>query len=74
MGFLKALAQTIICLPEPWMPKAFKIAVIMYATANNIATAEICSWLTAQGADPKLFLQLCELPVPRPPLHASKSS
>jgi 3-hydroxyisobutyrate dehydrogenase-like beta-hydroxyacid dehydrogenase len=58
MGFLKALAQTIICLPEPWMPKAFKIAVIMYATANNIATAEICSWLTAQGADPKLFLQL----------------
>jgi 3-hydroxyisobutyrate dehydrogenase-like beta-hydroxyacid dehydrogenase len=58
MSFLTALAQTIICLPEPWMPKAFKIAVIMYATANNIATAEICSWLTAQGADPKLFLQL----------------
>jgi 2-hydroxy-3-oxopropionate reductase len=58
IGFLKELAQTIICLPEPWMPKAFKIAVIMYATANNIATAEICSWLTAQGADPKLFLKL----------------
>jgi hypothetical protein len=30
----------------------------MYSTANNIATAEICSWLTAQGADPKLFLKL----------------
>ena len=58
IGFLKELAQTIICLPAPWMPKAFKIAVIMYATANNIATAEICSWLTAQGADPKLFLKL----------------
>jgi 3-hydroxyisobutyrate dehydrogenase-like beta-hydroxyacid dehydrogenase len=58
IDFLKELAQTIICLPEPWMPKAFKIAVIMYATANNIATAEICSWLTAQGADPKLFLKL----------------
>jgi 3-hydroxyisobutyrate dehydrogenase-like beta-hydroxyacid dehydrogenase len=56
--FLKELAQTIIALPEPWMPKAFKIAVIMYSTANNIATAEICSWLTAQGADPKLFLKL----------------
>src|SRR5215813_5333969 len=48
-SFLKELAQTIICLPEAWMPKVFKIAVIMYATANNIATAEICSWLTAQG-------------------------
>jgi 3-hydroxyisobutyrate dehydrogenase-like beta-hydroxyacid dehydrogenase len=58
IDFLKQLAQTIICLPEPWMPKAFKIAVIMFATANNIATAEICSWLTAQGADPKLFLKL----------------
>jgi 3-hydroxyisobutyrate dehydrogenase-like beta-hydroxyacid dehydrogenase len=58
IGFLKEVAQTIICLPEPWMPKAFKIAVIMYSTANNIASAEICSWLTAQGADPKLFLKL----------------
>ncbi len=60
IGFLKEVAQTIICLPAPWMPKAFKIAVIMYATANNIATAEICSWLTAQGADPKLFLKLLQ--------------
>src|SRR5262249_34784336 len=58
VGVLKNLAQTIVCLPEPWMTKAFKIAVIMYSTANNIATAEICSWLTAQGADPKLFLKL----------------
>ena len=58
IDLLRALAQTIICLPEPWMPKAFKIAVIMYSTANNIATAEICSWLTSQGADPKLFAKL----------------
>jgi 3-hydroxyisobutyrate dehydrogenase-like beta-hydroxyacid dehydrogenase len=56
--FLNAVAQTIVCLPEPWMPKAFKIAIILYSTTNNIITAEICSWLTAQGADPKLFLQL----------------
>ena len=42
------------------MPKAFKIAIILYATANNIITAEICSWLTAQGADPKLFLKLLQ--------------
>lgn len=57
---LNAIAQTIICLPEPWMPKAFKIAVILYATTNNIVTAEVCSWLTAQGADPKLFLKLLQ--------------
>ncbi|MBM4298433.1 MAG: NAD(P)-dependent oxidoreductase, partial [Deltaproteobacteria bacterium] len=58
--FLNQVAQTVICLPEPWMPKAFKIAIILYATINNIITAEICSWLTAQGADPKLFLQLLQ--------------
>ena len=58
--FLNDVAQTIIGLPEPWMPKAFKIAIILYATTNNIITAEICSWLTAQGADPKLFLQLLQ--------------
>jgi len=57
---LNAIAQTIVCLPEPWMPKAFKIAIILYSTTNNIITAEICSWLTAQGADPKLFLQLMQ--------------
>jgi 3-hydroxyisobutyrate dehydrogenase-like beta-hydroxyacid dehydrogenase len=58
VGLLNDVADTVICLPEPWMPKAFKIAIILYATINNIITAEICSWLTAQGADPKLFLQL----------------
>ena len=57
---LNQIAQTIICLPEPWMPKAFKIAIILSATTNNIITAEICAWLTAQGADPKLFLQLLQ--------------
>lgn len=60
IGFLKDLAQTVICLSEPWLPKAFKLAVIVYATANNIITAEICTWLLAQGADPKLFLKLLE--------------
>jgi 3-hydroxyisobutyrate dehydrogenase-like beta-hydroxyacid dehydrogenase len=60
VDFLRDVAQTIICLPEAWMPKAFKIAIIMYATANSIVTAEICSWLAAQGADAKLFLQLLQ--------------
>ncbi len=59
-NFLSGVAETVICLPEPWMPKAFKIAIILYATTNNIITAEICSWLTAQGADPKLFLELLQ--------------
>jgi 2-hydroxy-3-oxopropionate reductase len=56
--FLNDVADTVICLPEPWMPKAFKIAIILYATTSNIISAEICSWLTAQGADPKMFLEL----------------
>ena len=60
LQILKDMAQTIICLPEPWMPKAFKIAIILYATTNNIISAEICSWLTAQGTDPKLFLKLLQ--------------
>lgn len=60
VAFLNNVADTIICLPEPWMPKTFKLAIILYATTNNIITAEICSWLTAQGADPKLFLQLLQ--------------
>jgi 2-hydroxy-3-oxopropionate reductase len=60
VGFLNNVADTVICLPEPWMPKAFKIAIILYATTNNSITAEICSWLTAQGADPKLFLRLLQ--------------
>jgi 2-hydroxy-3-oxopropionate reductase len=60
LKILNDVAQTIICLPEPWMPKAFKIAIILYATTNNIISAEICSWLTAQGADPKLFMKLLQ--------------
>jgi 3-hydroxyisobutyrate dehydrogenase-like beta-hydroxyacid dehydrogenase len=60
LPLLNELAQTIICLPEPWMPKAFKIAIIMYATTNSIITAEICCWLAAQGADPMLLLRLLQ--------------
>jgi len=59
-GFLNDVADTVICLPEPWMPKAFKIAIILFATTNSIITAEICSWLTVQGANPKLFLDLLQ--------------
>jgi 2-hydroxy-3-oxopropionate reductase len=61
VGFLNDVADTVICLPESWMPKAFKIAIILYATTNTIITAEICSWLTAQSADPKMFLQLLRM-------------
>lgn len=58
IGLLKDLAQRVICVSEPWMPKAMKIAVIMYAATNSIITAEVFSWLLAQGIDPRLFLQL----------------
>ena len=58
LGILKDLSRKVICVPEPWMPKAMKIAVIMFAAANSIISAEVFSWLTAQGLDPKLFHQL----------------
>jgi 3-hydroxyisobutyrate dehydrogenase-like beta-hydroxyacid dehydrogenase len=57
-GILKDLAQKVLCLPEPWMPKSLKIGVIMMATANSIIITEILTWLTAQGIDPRLFLEL----------------
>jgi 3-hydroxyisobutyrate dehydrogenase len=60
LPLLKDLAQKVICVPEPWMPKALKIAVIMFAAANAVAAAEVSSWLTAQGLDPKLFHALLQ--------------
>lgn len=57
---LKDLAQKVIWVPEPWIPKALKIGVIMLAVANNIITAEVSTWLTAQGIDPRLFLSLLQ--------------
>ena len=59
-GILKDLCQKIICVPEPWMPKAMKIAVIMFAATSSIVCAEVFTWLTAQGIDPKLFLRLLQ--------------
>ncbi len=55
---LKDLAQKVLCLPEPWMPKSLKIGVIMMATANSIIITEILTWLAAQGMDPRLFLEV----------------
>ncbi|MGH7771254.1 MAG: NAD(P)-dependent oxidoreductase [Candidatus Binatia bacterium] len=60
IGIFKDLAHKTICVPEPWMPKALKIAVIMLATASSIISAEVCAWLTAQDINPQLFLQLLE--------------
>lgn len=60
LPILQHLAHKIICLPEPWMPKALKIAVIMLASANNVIATEVCAWLQAQGVDPKLFLKLLQ--------------
>lgn len=55
---LKDLARRVICVSEPWIPKALKIAVIMFSATNSIISAEVFSWLTAQGIDPRLFHQL----------------
>jgi len=60
LGVFKNLCQKIICVPEPWMPKAMKIAVIMFAATSSIVCAEVFTWLTAQGIDPKIFLRLLQ--------------
>ncbi len=57
-SILKDLAQKVLCLPEPWMPKSLKIGVIMMATANSIIVTEILTWLAAQGIEPRLFLEV----------------
>lgn len=57
-SILKDLAQKVLCLPEPWMPKSIKIGVIMMATANSIIVTEVLTWLAAQGIDPRLFLDV----------------
>ncbi len=58
LGILQDLCQKVICVPKPWMPKAMKIAVIMFAATNSIICAEVFTWLSAQGIDPKLFHRL----------------
>ncbi len=60
MEVLKALAQKIICVNEPWSPKAMKIAVILFAIADNIIATEISTWLQAQKIDTKTFLALLQ--------------
>ncbi len=57
---LKALAQKVICVNEPWSPKSMKIAVILFAIADSIISTEICTWLQAQKIDPKTFLGLLQ--------------
>lgn len=58
IGVLKDLTQRVICVSEPWIPKALKIAVIMFSATNSIISAEVFSWLGAQGIEPRLFHRL----------------
>ena len=58
IGVLKDLAHRVICVSEPWIPKALKIAVIMFSATNSIISAEVFSWLSTQGIDPRLFHRL----------------
>ncbi len=60
LDVLKALAEKIICVHEPWEPKAMKIAVILFSIADNIISTEICTWLQAQKINPMTFLGLLQ--------------
>jgi 3-hydroxyisobutyrate dehydrogenase-like beta-hydroxyacid dehydrogenase len=52
---LTYLARKIICVPETWIPKSMKLAIIMFATIESVATAEIMAWLLGQEIDPRIF-------------------
>jgi 2-hydroxy-3-oxopropionate reductase len=58
MTLLDHLARKIICLPEPWMPKSMKLAIIMFAAVESMVTAEITAWLLGQEIDPRMFRQV----------------
>jgi 3-hydroxyisobutyrate dehydrogenase-like beta-hydroxyacid dehydrogenase len=52
------LARKIVCVPEPWMPKSMKLAIIMFAAIEEAATAEILAWLLGQKIDPRMFREV----------------
>jgi 2-hydroxy-3-oxopropionate reductase len=55
---LNHLARKIICVPEPWIPKSMKLAIIMFAAIESVATAEIMAWLLGQEIDPRMFREV----------------
>ena len=55
---LNHLARKIICVPEPWIPKSMKLAIIMFAAIESAATAEIMAWLLGQDIDPRMFREV----------------
>lgn len=58
LELLGHLAKKIICVPEPWMPKSMKLAIIMFAAIEEAATAEILAWLLGQKIDPRMFREV----------------
>ncbi|MBM4261401.1 MAG: NAD(P)-dependent oxidoreductase [Deltaproteobacteria bacterium] len=58
LELLGHLAKKIICVPEPWMPKSMKLAIIMFAAIEEAATAEILGWLLGQKIDPRMFREV----------------
>src|SRR4030095_8242173 len=55
---LSHLARKVICVPEPWIPKSMKLAIIMFAAIESAATAEVMAWLLCQAIDPRLFREV----------------
>jgi 2-hydroxy-3-oxopropionate reductase len=52
---LNHLARKIICVPEPWIPKSMKLAIIMFSAIQSVATTEVMAWLLGQEIDPRMF-------------------
>lgn len=55
---LSQLARKVICVPQPWIPKSMKLAIIMFAAIESAATAEVMAWLLGQEIDPRMFREV----------------
>ena len=58
MELLSQLAKRIVCVPESWVPKSMKLAIIMFVAIEGAAIAEIMAWLLGQKIDPRMFREV----------------
>ncbi len=55
LPLLQDLAMTVVCVPDPAIPKLMKISINMLGIANHIVATEVALLLTSQGIDPAIL-------------------
>lgn len=58
LPLLQDAARTVVCMPDPNMPKVIKVGVIMLSVMQSLAATEVALWLTRQGVDPLVLYDL----------------